>query len=342
MFKNKVLMITGGTGSFGNQVLEELIDSDLKKIIVFSRDESKQDDMRRKYNNKKIEFIIGDVRDYNSIFSATSGVDFIFHAAALKQVPSCEFFPLEAVKTNVIGTENVLEAAVQNKIKCVVVLSTDKAAYPVNAMGISKALMEKVTIAKARQYAGSNTRICITRYGNVLFSRGSVVPLFIENAISNKSIPITNGDMTRFIMTLHEAMQLVLFAFNNCKGGEIFIQKSPSCTIDILAESIIEMFAPGLKTHTIGLRHGEKMFEVLMTGEEAIKATEYEDYYKILPDFRSLNYEKYLTDGDTNINQNFEYNSNNTRSLSKSEVITKLLEVPEIKKLYHEMSFNRT
>lgn len=342
MFKDKVLMITGGTGSFGNQVLDEFVDSDFKKIIIFSRDENKQDIMRRKYSNKKIEFIIGDVRDYSSIVSATLGVDFIFHAAALKQVPSCEFFPLEAVKTNVLGTENVLEAAIQNKVKCVVVLSTDKAAYPVNAMGISKALMEKVTIAKARQYADSGTRICVTRYGNVLFSRGSVVPLFIENALSNRSIPITNGDMTRFIMTLREAMQLVLFAFNNCTGGEIFIQKSPACSVSVLAESIIEMFSPKSKIHTIGLRHGEKMFEVLMTSEEASKAIEYDNYYKILPDFRSLNYEKYLTDGDSKIDQTLEYNSNNTQQFSKEDVISKLLEVPEIKELYYGLSSNRT
>lgn len=341
MFKDKKLLITGGTGSFGNQVLDSFIDTDIGQIIIFSRDENKQDNMRRKYSSNKLKFIVGDVRDYNSLEHALIDVDYVFHAAALKQVPSCEYFPMQAVQTNIVGTENVLNAAIKNKVKNVVVLSTDKAAYPVNAMGISKAMMEKIAIAKAREYKDSITKISITRYGNVLYSRGSVVPLFVNKIINNEPLTITNPIMTRFIMTLKEAMDLVLFAFENSTGGEIFVQKSPACNIGTLASAISKLFNVNENVIEIGLRHGEKMYEVLMTKEEASNAVEYENYYKVNPDFRDLNYEKYLTEGNSNILKFNEYTSDNTNQLCVDQTIYKLLEVPEIKKIYEESVVNR-
>lgn len=330
MFKNKILLITGGTGSFGNKVLERLLDSELKEIRVFSRDEKKQFDMRIKYNNPKIKFYIGDVRDYDSLLYATKDVDYIFHAAALKQVPSCEFFPLEAVKTNVLGTANLLDAAIHNGVKKVVCLSTDKAAYPVNAMGISKAMMEKVFISKALSMSKNDkTLIMGTRYGNVLYSRGSVVPLFVELIKGNKDITVTNPNMTRFIMTLDEAMDLVLFAFESGNNGSIYIQKSPSCYIGDLAQAVKELFNANNKIKIIGSRHGEKMYEVLLTNEENYKSLDKENYYECPADNRDLNYGKYLDYGSSALSGAKDYNSTNTNILNIEEIKNKLLEVPE-------------
>ena len=329
MFKNKILLITGGTGSFGNKVLERFLDTEIKEIRVLSRDEKKQDDMRRKYRNAKIKFYIGDVRDYGSIEDSFLNVDYVFHAAALKQVPSCEFFPIEAVKTNILGTENVIKAAVKANVDRVICLSTDKAAYPVNAMGISKALMEKVFIAKSR--TTETTVITGTRYGNVLYSRGSVVPLFIEQIKKGIPITVTNPNMTRFIMTLDDAMDLVIFAYENANPGDIFIQKSPSCRIGDLAIAIKELFDANNEIQIIGERHGEKLYEVLMTKEEASKSQEYQYYYKIMSDNRDLNYNKYLVEGHDISNKYEEYNSHNTKILTINEIKNKLLEVPEFK-----------
>lgn len=329
-FENKRLLITGGTGSFGNQVLDGFLNSGISEITIFSRDENKQDAMRSKYKNAKIKYVIGDVRDRRSLKSAMSGVNYVFHAAALKQVPSCEFFPIEAVKTNILGTENVLDTAIECRVENVVCLSTDKAAYPVNAMGISKALMEKVAISKARECQGSETTISITRYGNVLNSRGSVVPLFINKIQQNADLPITHPEMTRFLMTLPEALDLVLFAFKNAKGGEIFIQKAPSCKVKTLALALLKIFDSKSKISEIGIRHGEKMYEVLMTREERSQSVDLGGFFKINPDFRSLNYEKYLSEGSPVITESEEYNSNNTNILDVSQTIQKLLEVKEI------------
>jgi len=330
MFDNKILLITGGTGSFGNEVLKRFLNTNIKEIRILSRDEKKQDDMRRKYRSEKIKYIIGDVRDYDSIKDSFDSVDFVFHAAALKQVPSCEFYPIEAVKTNILGTENVLNAAINSDVKKVICLSTDKAAYPVNAMGISKALMEKVFTAKTKNHSNKNTVICGTRYGNVLYSRGSVVPLFIEQIKSNLPITVTNSLMTRFIMTLKDAMDLVIFAFENGESGDIFIQKSFSCNVMDLAIALKELFKSNSEIKTIGIRHGEKMYETLMTKEENRNSQEFESYFRIKADNRDLNYSKFLVEGDDKYESFMDYDSNNAKILSIAEIKTKLLEVPEI------------
>lgn len=322
MFKDKTLLVTGGTGSFGNQVVSRFIDTNIKKIIIFSRDENKQEYMRKKYSSDKLEFHIGDVRDYNSISNSLVNVDFVFHAAALKQVPSCEFFPLEAVKTNIIGTENLLDASIKNNVKKVICLSTDKAAHPVNAMGMSKALMEKIAVAKARN--SGNTTICLTRYGNVLASRGSVLPVFLDQIKRNVPCTITSPEMTRFVMTLEDAMDLVLFAFENGNSGDLFIQKSPSCSILDLFNALNEIYDNNLTNTIIGTRHGEKMYEVLMTDEEAARSIDYQDYFKIVSDSRNLNYEKYVDTGDKEITKDSEYNSENTNRISHFALVEKL------------------
>lgn len=325
-FTNKVLMITGGTGSFGNAVLERFLNTDIKEIRIFSRDEKKQDDMRHLYNNPKLKFYIGDVRDINTLRPAMNGVDYIFHAAALKQVPSCEFFPMEAVKTNVIGTDNVLTAAIEAGVGRVVCLSTDKAAYPINAMGTSKAMMEKVIIAKARNVDPEKTRICCTRYGNVICSRGSVIPLFIDKIKSGHALTVTNGDMTRFIMNLNEAVDLVLYAFENGSQGDLFVQKADACTINVLTQAIKELFeVPDYPTEIIGIRHGEKMYETLLTNEECGRAVDCGQFYRVIADNRDLNYEKYLSTGNAERNVLTEFNSNNTKLLNVEEVKKKLL-----------------
>ena len=331
MPKNK-LLITGGTGSFGNAYLNKAISENrFSEIIVFSRDEKKQDDLRKKINSDKVNFFIGDVRDPDSVEDAVKRVDFIFHAAALKQVPSCEFFPLEAVKTNILGTNNVLISAEKFDIKKVVILSTDKAAYPINAMGMSKALMEKVMIAKSRTLNNDKTIFCGTRYGNVMGSRGSVIPLFINQIKSKSDITITNPEMTRFMMSLTNAVELVDYAFKNGNQGDLLIQKSPAATIKVLAESLIDIFQSSSKIKNIGIRHGEKMHETLVTKEEMSKADDLGGYYRIKADARSLNYEKYYSDGNTNITLLDEYNSSNTNLLNKEELIKILLDLPEVK-----------
>jgi UDP-glucose 4-epimerase len=314
MFKNKVLLITGGTGSFGNAILRRFLDSELKEIRIFSRDEKKQDDMRKKYRSEKIKFYIGDVRDSQSVINAVRGVDFIYHAAALKQVPSCEFYPLEAVKTNVLGTENVLEAAVQAGVDRVVCLSTDKAVYPINAMGISKAMMEKVIVAKARSNNG--TVICATRYGNVMASRGSVIPLFTSQIRAGQPITITDPSMTRFMMTLDDAVDLVLFAFKNGRSGEIFVQKAPAATIDTLVKALTGLLGtPDHRVDVIGTRHGEKLFEALLSREEMVAAEDLCTYYRVPPDLRDLNYGRYFEQGAIEISEATEYTSHNTTRL---------------------------
>ena len=314
MFENQVLLITGGTGSFGNAVLRRFLDSDLREIRIFSRDEKKQDDMRKKFKSDKLKFYIGDVRDYQSVLNAVRGADFIFHAAALKQVPSCEFHPLEAVKTNVLGTENVLEAAINCGVSRVVVLSTDKAVYPINAMGISKAMMEKVAVAKSR--SSNATVINVTRYGNVMCSRGSVIPLFVNQIRAGQPITITDPAMTRFMMTLDDAVDLVLFAFQHGQPGEIFVQKAPAATIEVLAQSLTHMLgAPDHPIHVIGTRHGEKLFEVLLSREEMVAAQDLGGYYRVPPDLRDLNYGKFVEQGEVKISEAVEYNSHNTTRL---------------------------
>lgn len=328
MFKDKTLLITGGTGSFGGAVLDKFLNSDIGEIRIFSRDEKKQDDMRNFYKNDKIKFYIGDVRDINSINYAMQGVDYVFHAAALKQVPSCEFFPLEAVKTNVIGTDNVLTAAIEAGVKKVICLSTDKAAYPVNAMGTSKAMMEKVFIAKAR--TSKNTLICGTRYGNVLCSRGSVVPLFIDQIKAGKPLTVTDPEMTRFVMTLEEAVDLVIFAFNNAKAGDLFVQKAPACTIGVLAEAVKQIMKSKAEIKIIGIRHGEKRYETLLTNEECLNAIDMGQFFRVPADNRDLNYEKYFTKGQNKTNLS-EFSSNNTKLLSVEEVKNKLLSLSYVK-----------
>ncbi|WP_346893292.1 polysaccharide biosynthesis protein [Clostridium sp. UBA871] len=330
MFENKNLLITGGTGSFGNAVLERFLSTGIREIRIFSRDEKKQDDMRRYYQNEKIKYYIGDVRDLMSVKNAMHDVDYIFHAAALKQVPSCEFFPIEAVKTNVFGTDNVLTAAIEAGVKKVVCLSTDKAAYPVNAMGISKAMMEKTFVAKSRTVSPERTLICGTRYGNVMASRGSVIPLFVEQIKSGKPLTVTDPRMTRFIMSLDEAVELVLYAFQNAQTGDIMVQKSPSAYIGDLAQAIKEIFNADNEIQVIGTRHGEKMYEVLLTNEEASKAVDMENFYRVPADNRDLNYEKYLEEGSTKITLTDEYNSNNTRILSVDDIKRKLLQLDYI------------
>jgi UDP-glucose 4-epimerase len=325
-FANSVLLITGGTGSFGNAVLRHLLKMGFSEIRIFSRDEKKQDDMRKEFNNSIIKFYIGDVRDYNSILNAIRGSDYIFHAAALKQVPSCEFYPLEAVKTNVIGTENVLEAAITCNVRRVVVLSTDKAVYPINAMGISKAMMEKVAIAKSRNING--TIINITRYGNVMFSRGSVIPLFINQIISGNFITITDPSMTRFMMTLDDAVDLVLYAFENGKQGEIFVQKAPAASIETLASALLDIFGKdSTNLRIIGTRHGEKLFESLLSREEMVTAEDLGDYFRIPPDLRDLNYGKFVELGEPKITDSIEYNSHNTVRLDVDSMKTILLKL---------------
>ena len=314
MFTEKVLLITGGTGSFGNAVLRRFLDSGLREIRILSRDEKKQDDMRKKYNSPKLKFYIGDVRDYQSVLGAVRGVDFIYHAAALKQVPSCEFHPLEAVKTNVLGTENVLEAAITCGVKKVVCLSTDKAVYPINAMGISKAMMEKVIVAKSR--SSSSTLISATRYGNVMASRGSVIPLFVDQIRAGKPITITDPNMTRFMMTLDDAVDLVLYAFEHGKPGEIYVQKAPAATIETLAHALTGLMGvPEHSVNTIGTRHGEKLFEVLLSREEMVAAKDLGNYYRVPPDLRDLNYGKFIEQGEIKISEAVEYNSHNTTRL---------------------------
>ena len=314
IFKNKILLISGGTGSFGNAVLRRLLDSDLKEIRILSRDEKKQDDMRKKYNNKKLKFYIGDVRDYGSVLSAVRGVNYIFHAAALKQVPSCEFHPIEAVKTNILGTENVLEAAIACSVERVICLSTDKAVYPINAMGISKAMMEKVVVAKSR--ASESTIICTTRYGNVMASRGSVIPLFVDQIYRGNPITVTDTEMTRFMMTLDDAVNLVLFAFESGQSGDIYVQKAPAATIGTLAEALtILMKKPEHAIDIIGTRHGEKLYETLLSREEMVAVEDLGDYYRVPPDLRDLNYAKFMDKGEVAISASEDYNSHNTRRL---------------------------
>ena len=331
-FKDKTLLITGGTGSFGNAVLNRFLETDIKEIRVFSRDELKQDNMRHEYQAKypdvfyKLKFYIGDVRDINSIKNAMYGVDYVYHAAALKQVPSCEFFPIEAVKTNVLGTENVLTAAIECGVKRVVCLSTDKAAYPVNAMGTSKAMMEKVIVAKSRTVDSKKTSIMCTRYGNVLASRGSVVPLFINQIKEGNPLTLTEPSMTRFVMTLEEAVDLVLFAFENGESGDIFVQKAPACTIEILAKAVKELFKADNEIKVIGIRHGEKMYETLLTDEECANAIDLGNFYRVPCDKRDLNYDKYFVEGIEK-NRLTQFNSNNTKLMNVEEVKNKLLEV---------------
>ena len=337
MFKGKTLLITGGTGSFGNAVLNRFLTTDIGEIRIFSRDEKKQDDMRHEYQQKfpeysdKIKFFIGDVRDLQSIKNAMYGVDYIFHAAALKQVPSCEFFPVEAVKTNVLGTENVLTAAIEAGVKSIICLSTDKAAYPVNAMGTSKAMMEKVIVAKSRTISPEKTKICCTRYGNVMCSRGSVIPLWIDQIKKGEPITITEPNMTRFIMSLDEAVDLVLFAFENGQSGDILVQKAPACTIGVLAEAVKQLFCPDTEIKVIGIRHGEKMYETLLTNEECAHATDMGDFYRVPCDKRDLNYDNYFKNGDTERNPLTEFNSNNTELLTVEQVKEKLLTLEYIR-----------
>ena len=325
MFSNKVLLITGGTGSFGNAVLSRFLNTNIGEIRIFSRDEKKQDDMRNKYKNDKIKFYIGDVRDYDSINMAMRGVDFVFSAAALKQVPSCEFYPLEAVRTNVLGTGNAIEAAIANHVSRVVVLSTDKAVYPINAMGMSKAIMEKVMIAKSRNMPKGATLMCGTRYGNVMGSRGSVIPLFIQQAKEGRPLTVTDPNMTRFMMSLDQAVDLVLFAFSNVSQGDMFVQKAPAATIGDLAHAINELFGGKSEVRIIGTRHGEKLYETLLAREEAAKAIDLGDYYKVPADTRDLNYSLYFDKGDERIGTMEEYTSHNTQRLNRSEVKNLLL-----------------
>ncbi|WP_290062112.1 polysaccharide biosynthesis protein [Paraclostridium bifermentans] len=332
MFKDKVLLITGGTGSFGNAVLDRFLSTDIKEIRIFSRDEKKQEDMRRTYRNDKLKFYIGDVRDYNSIDFAMKGVDYVFHAAALKQVPSCEFYPMQAVQTNVIGTENVLNACINNKVKRVVCLSTDKAAYPINAMGISKAMMEKVAIAKSRQVNHEDTLITVTRYGNVMASRGSVIPLFVDQIKRGEDITVTDPNMTRFMMSLPDAVELVLYAFENARQGDLFIQKAPAATIECLAKAITEVFGcneTGVKI--IGTRHGEKLYETLATREELSKSEDCGNYYRICADNRDLNYDKYFSNGKKDVSITEDYHSHNTTRLDIEGMKNLLLNLDFIK-----------
>lgn len=331
MFKDATLLITGGTGSFGNAVLDRFLTFDIKEIRIFSRDEKKQDDMRHKYCDPKIKYYIGDVRDIQSVKDAMHGVDYIFHAAALKQVPSCEFFPLEAVKTNVIGTDNVLTAAIEGGVKKVICLSTDKAAYPVNAMGTSKAMMEKVFVAKARTVSSDKTLICGIRYGNVMCSRGSVIPLFIEQIKIGKPLTVTEPGMTRFIMSLEEAVDLVLFAFQNAGSGDIMVQKAPACTIGDLAQAVKELFHVESEIKIIGIRHGEKLYETLLTKEESAHAVDMDNFFRVPADIRDLNYDKYFKNGNINMSLVTEFNSNNTVQLNVGQIKEKLLTLSYIR-----------
>lgn len=331
MFKNKTLLITGGTGSFGNAVAQRFLNTDLKEIRIFSRDEKKQDDMRRLYKNDKLKFYIGDVRDLASVKNAMYDVDYIFHAAALKQVPSCEFFPLEAVKTNVLGTDNVLTAAIEKGVKKVICLSTDKAAYPINAMGISKAMMEKVLVAKSKTVDPEKTLICGTRYGNVMASRGSVIPLFVQQIKNKQPITVTNPNMTRFLMSIVEAVELVVFTFQNAKAGDILVQKAPASTIGDLAQAIKELFNANNEIKIIGTRHGEKLYETLLTKEEYAVAEDLGRFFRVPADKRDLNYDKYFIEGDQRLSSEAEYNSYNTERLNVKQVKERLLSLDYIK-----------
>ena len=330
MFNNKTLLITGGTGSFGNAVINRYLNTDIKEIRIFSRDEKKQDDMRKKYNDDRIKFYLGNIRDYDSIERALNGVDFVFNAAALKQVPSSEFFPMEAAYTNVMGTENVLNASVKMEVSKVICLSTDKAVYPINAMGISKALMEKLFVAKSRLI--DNVLFAGTRYGNVMASRGSVIPLFVDQIKNKKPLTVTNPDMTRFMMTLENAVELVIYAFNNAHSGDLFVQKSPASTVGDVAEAIVEIFNPNSKIEIIGTRHGEKLYESLLTDEECLIAEDLGGYYRVRPDDRDLNYGKYFSEGVVRKNGITEYNSHNTKRLDKKETKDLLLSLEYIQK----------
>jgi UDP-glucose 4-epimerase len=332
MLNNKILLITGGTGSFGNAILNRFLDSDIKEIRIFSRDEIKQDDMRHQLQNPKVKFYIGNVRDKRSVDNAMRGVDYIFHAAALKQVPSCEFFPIEAVNTNVLGTQNVLDSAVEFGVKNVVVLSTDKAAYPINAMGISKAMMEKVAIAKGRQLGeNAQTTICCTRYGNVMASRGSVIPLWIDQIKAGKPITITDPNMTRYMMTLEDAVDLVLYAFEHGDNGDLFVQKAPAATLTVLAEALKELYKADNEVKTIGTRHGEKLYETLVTREEMFRSEDMGNYFRIPADSRDLNYDKFFIEGQEDISKVEDYHSHNTRRLNVMEMKELLLKLPEIR-----------
>ena len=331
MFTGKTLLITGGTGSFGNAVLKRFLDTDIGEIRIFSRDEKKQDDMRHLYKNPKIKYYIGDVRSMQSLKDAMHGVDYIFHAAALKQVPSCEFFPMEAVRTNVIGTDNMLTAAIEAGVKKVICLSTDKAAYPINAMGTSKAMMEKVFVAKSRTVDPEKTTICGTRYGNVMCSRGFVIPLFIEQIKAGNPLTVTDPTMTRFIMSLEEAVELVLFAFQNANAGDIMVQKAPACTIEVLSQAVKELFHADNEVKVIGIRHGEKKYETLLTNEECARATDLGDFYRVPADQRDLNYDKYFTVGNEKRSELTEFNSNNTQILNVEQVKEKLLQLAYIR-----------
>jgi UDP-glucose 4-epimerase len=332
LFTNKTLLITGGTGSFGNAVLKRFLDTDIKEIRIFSRDEKKQDDMRHQIQNPKVKFYIGDVRDKRSVDTVMRGVDYVFHAAALKQVPSCEFFPMQAVRTNVIGTENVLDSAVEHGVKNMVVLSTDKAAYPINAMGISKAMMEKVAIAKARSLGNdAATTICCTRYGNVMASRGSVIPLWIEQIKSGKPITITDPNMTRFMMTLDDALDLVLYAFEHGNQGDLFVQKAPAATLEVLADSLKELYKADTEVKVIGTRHGEKLYETLVTREEMFRSEDMGNYFRIPADARDLNYDKFFVEGQEDISRVEDYHSHNTHRLNKEEMKKLLLKLPEVR-----------
>lgn len=338
MFKDKTLLITGGTGSFGNAVLNRFLDTDIKEIRIFSRDEKKQDDMRNKLNNDKLKFHIGDVRDYNSIERAMRGVDYVFHAAALKQVPSCEFFPIEATKTNVFGTQNTIDAAIANNVNHVICLSTDKAAYPINAMGISKALMEKVAIAASRNVTNNRTIVCLTRYGNVMASRGSVIPLFLEQIKDGAPLTITDPNMTRFLMSLEEAVELVLFAFINGNQGDLFVNKAPAGTIGNLAGALKELCDADNEIKVIGTRHGEKLYETLCTREEMSKAEDMGNFYRIPADNRNLNYKQYFSEGETDISQIEDYHSHNAQQLDKEGMKKLLLGLPIVQEAIKSVS----
>ena len=331
MFKDKVLVITGGTGSFGKTVLQKFLNTDIAEIRIFSRDEKKQEDMRVRFNNHKLKFILGDVRDYRSVDSAFRGANYVFHAAALKQVPSCEFHPMEAVNTNILGTQNVLDCALDAGIEKVNLLSTDKAVYPINAMGMSKALAEKVLLSKSTSSANDDTVFCATRYGNVMASRGSVIPLFVKQIKNGEDITITDPNMTRFLMSLDESVQLVLHSFANGKQGDIFVQKAPACTVSVLVEALVEIFGPSRRVCTIGTRHGEKLFETLVSREEMSRSLETDTHYQIKADLRDLNYNKFYNIGSSQVNNIEDYTSHNTTRLSCSEVIEKLLKLDYIK-----------
>jgi UDP-glucose 4-epimerase len=341
MFNGKTLLITGGTGSFGNAVMKRFLSSEIGEIRIFSRDEKKQDDMRQKFQSDKLKFYIGDVRDASSVRNAMQGVDYVFHAAALKQVPSCEFYPLEAVKTNVLGAENVLDSAIQAGVKKVICLSTDKAVYPINAMGMSKAMMEKVMVAKSRNLDDSKTIVCGTRYGNVMASRGSVIPLMVDQIFAGKPITITDPAMTRFMMTLDDALDLVLYAFEHASNGDIFVQKAPAATIETLAKSLCQLFEkPEHDINIIGTRHGEKLYEVLLSREEMASAQDHGNYFQVVPDLRDLNYQKFVSSGEQKITQSVEYNSHNTERLDVAGMTNLLLKLDFIRELRASGSSN--